>query len=84
MGDLIKRLRVVDTAGREMMEAADELERKDKVIEGLTAEVTKYRQWFNDHASVLAVHHIGGFEFGSEFAITSAADTDAAHNKVGE
>ena len=35
MGDLIKRLRAVDTAGREMLEAADELERLTAALDAV-------------------------------------------------
>ena len=35
MSDLIERFRAVDTAGREMLEAADELERLQARIDGL-------------------------------------------------
>jgi len=38
--------------------------RHGEIEDGAAAErLTKYSKWFDDHASVLASHNIGGFSF---------------------
>ncbi len=34
-----------------------------KVLETQSCEITKYREWFKENATNLAVHRIGGYEF---------------------
>lgn len=39
------------------------LAEKDEELERLLAEVSRYKQWFDDNAANLATHRIGGFSF---------------------
>ena len=49
-----------------LLERQTEDDQKD--LETLSAEVTKYREWFKENGTNLANHRIGGFEFG-EFVL---------------
>jgi hypothetical protein len=65
------RLEVYDASGEiRLSEDCDGIACRDETIrildeqrDKLLAKVRKYEKWFSDHATVLATHGIGGFEF---------------------
>ena len=59
MSDLLLELAGIE--GRQGKDAA--LEYASEQLERLFCEVTKYREWFKENATNLAVHRIGGYEF---------------------
>ena len=68
--------RLASCYGEEVLKT--QLERRE--VERLSSEVTKYREWFKDNASMLAAHRIGGYSFedfpDSEIKITTTVSEE--------